>query len=183
MNSHAGAVGKCLPAQLPWIWCKCILRNFIHSKIFNLSKYREVLVTYSLLITHVQNAELNLTPVTGTTNGFIFQIINSLIESWGVRLTCLDCNECRSTSESKQSLFQQFYKKYISQNWPDTTKDKNLFNVPSNSSLLNKDLTWNQSKPMFVVSFLWPMTRFVLDNPKDALLTFCFTMSCDMQIS
>ena len=39
-----------------------------------------------------RNAALNLTPVTGTTNGFIFQIINSLIESWGVRLTCLDCN-------------------------------------------------------------------------------------------
>ena len=36
-----------------------------------------------------RNAALNLTPVTGTTNGFIFQIINSLIESWGVRLTCL----------------------------------------------------------------------------------------------
>ena len=30
-----------------------------------------------------RNAALNLTPVTGTTNGFIFQIINSLIESWG----------------------------------------------------------------------------------------------------
>ena len=30
--------------------------------------------------------------LTGTTNGFIFQMINSLIESWGVRLTCLDCN-------------------------------------------------------------------------------------------
>ena len=38
-----------------------------------------------------RNAALNLTPVTGTTNGFIFQIINSLIESWGVRLTCFDC--------------------------------------------------------------------------------------------
>ena len=39
-----------------------------------------------------RNAALNLTPVTGTTNGFIFPIINSLIESWGVRLTWLDCN-------------------------------------------------------------------------------------------
>ena len=39
-----------------------------------------------------RNAALNLIPVTGTTNGFIFQITNSLIESWGVRLTCLDCN-------------------------------------------------------------------------------------------
>ena len=39
-----------------------------------------------------RNAVLNLTLVTGTTNGFIFQIIgNSLIESCGVRLTCLDC--------------------------------------------------------------------------------------------
>ena len=39
------------------------------------------------------NSDLNLTLVTGTTNGFIFQIINSLIESWGVRLTCFDCNK------------------------------------------------------------------------------------------
>ena len=38
-----------------------------------------------------RKAALNLTPVTGTTNGFIFQIINSLIESWGVRLTWFDC--------------------------------------------------------------------------------------------
>ena len=30
--------------------------------------------------------DFRLTPVTGTTNGFIFQIINSLIESWGGRL-------------------------------------------------------------------------------------------------
>ena len=31
-----------------------------------------------------RNADLNLTPVMGTTNGFIFQVINSLIESfWG----------------------------------------------------------------------------------------------------
>ena len=35
---------------------------------------------------------MNLTLVAGTTNGFIFQIINSLIESWRVCLTCLDCN-------------------------------------------------------------------------------------------
>ena len=37
------------------------------------------------------NSDLNLTLVTGTTNGFIFQIIgNSVIESCGVRLACLD---------------------------------------------------------------------------------------------
>ena len=40
-----------------------------------------------------RNAALNLTPVTGTANGFIFQIINSLIESWGVRLTWFDCKK------------------------------------------------------------------------------------------
>ena len=39
-----------------------------------------------------RNVALNLTPVTGTTNGFIFQIINSLIEPLGVRLTWFDCN-------------------------------------------------------------------------------------------
>ena len=45
-------VMKFLPAPFSWIRCKCLLRNLIHSKIFNLTKYREVLVKYSLLITH-----------------------------------------------------------------------------------------------------------------------------------
>ena len=48
------AVRKFEPTQFPRIWRKCLLRNFIHSKIFNLSKYREVLMTYSLLITHAE---------------------------------------------------------------------------------------------------------------------------------
>ena len=48
------AVMKFLPAPFSWIWCKCLLRNLIHSKIFNLTKYREVLVKYSLLITHAE---------------------------------------------------------------------------------------------------------------------------------
>ena len=39
-----------------------------------------------------KNADLNLTLVSGATNAFIFQIINSLIESCGVCLTGLDCN-------------------------------------------------------------------------------------------
>ena len=38
------------------------------------------------------NSNLNLTLVTGTTNRLIFQIINSLIESWGVHLTRFACN-------------------------------------------------------------------------------------------
>ena len=41
-----------VPPQFPWIWCKCLLGNLIHSKIFNLTKYREVLIKDSLLITH-----------------------------------------------------------------------------------------------------------------------------------
>ena len=36
-----------------------------------------------------RNADLNLTLVTRTTNGFIFQIINSLIESWEYALPAL----------------------------------------------------------------------------------------------
>ena len=43
-----------------------------------------------------RNADLNLTLVMGWVNGFVFQIINSLIESWGVRLNWLDC-KARST--------------------------------------------------------------------------------------
>ena len=61
-----------------------------------------------------RNAALNLTPVTGTTNGFIFQVINSLIESWGVRLTCFDCKldlgQCHSvTVKTGQAYPPRFY--------------------------------------------------------------------------
>ena len=41
-------VMKFLPAPFSWIWCKCLLRNLIHSKIFNLTKYREVLVKLNI---------------------------------------------------------------------------------------------------------------------------------------
>ena len=52
------------------------------------------------------SSELNLTPVTGTTNGFIFQIISSLIESWGgVRLTCFDCNEVDQLTAAFTEIF------------------------------------------------------------------------------
>ena len=50
-----------------------------------------------------RNAALNLTPVTGTTHGFIFQITNSLIESQGVRLTWFDCNFVISAKETLQN--------------------------------------------------------------------------------
>ena len=44
------AVMKFLPAQFPWIWCKCLWSNVICLKFFNMTKYRKVLVKYSLLI-------------------------------------------------------------------------------------------------------------------------------------
>ena len=78
------SVTKFLPAQFPWIWCKCRLR--ILSDQIKTSSRKLFTAHYAC-----SNSDLNLTPVTGTTNRFIFQIINSLIESWGVRLTCLDC--------------------------------------------------------------------------------------------
>ena len=41
-----------LRAQFPWIDVKDLEVILSNSKIFNLTKYREVLVKYSLLITH-----------------------------------------------------------------------------------------------------------------------------------
>ena len=83
------AVMKFLPAPFSWNWCKCLLRSLIHSKISNLTKYK--IFSRKIFTAHYacRNAALNLTPVTGTTNGFICQIINS---SWGVRLTWFNCN-------------------------------------------------------------------------------------------
>ena len=59
--------------------------------------YRKMFTTHYTC----KNAALNLTPVTGTTNGFIFQIINSLIESWGVRLTWFDCKLLNQNKNGK----------------------------------------------------------------------------------
>ena len=53
-----------------------------------------------------RNAALNLTPVTGTTNGFIFQIINSLIESWGVCSKAVFTVMARILERGKDTYFQ-----------------------------------------------------------------------------
>ena len=45
------SVTKFLPAQFPWIWCKCLLRHLIHSKIFNLTKCREGKLNLPWLLT------------------------------------------------------------------------------------------------------------------------------------
>ena len=60
-----------------------------------------------------RNADLNLTVVMVMTNGFIFQIINSLIECWGVRLTCLDCKALDFDWFSPQPYSHQKTAKHI----------------------------------------------------------------------
>ena len=77
-------VMRFLPAQFSWIWCKCLQSNSIHSKIFQSDRiqgrYRKKYTAHYAC----RNADLNLMLVGATTNGFIFQIIDSLMESWGV---------------------------------------------------------------------------------------------------
>ena len=61
------------------------------------------------------NADLNLTLVTGTTNGFIFQIIKSFkIQSCGVRLTCLDCKLSFRTHFRRDSVKRLQFETLIS---------------------------------------------------------------------
>ena len=78
------AVTKFLPAQFLWIWCK-----FIPFKDFQSDQIQRSCCKIFTAHYACRNSNLNLTR---TTNGVIFQIINLLIESWGLRLTCLDCN-------------------------------------------------------------------------------------------
>ena len=74
------AVTKFLPAQFLWIWCKCNLigpfKDFQSDQIQRSSC--EIFTAHYAC----KNADLNLTLVLGTTKGFSFQIINSLIEPW-----------------------------------------------------------------------------------------------------
>ena len=60
-----------------------------------------------------RNADLNLTVVRVMTNGFIFQLINSLIECWAVRLTCLDCKALDFDWFSPQPYSHQKTTKHI----------------------------------------------------------------------
>ena len=53
-----------------------------------------------------RKADLNLTLVAGTTNGFIFQIINSLIESWGVCSEAVFTVMARILERGKDTYFQ-----------------------------------------------------------------------------
>ena len=50
---------KFLPAQFPLIWCKCLRSNFIISKVFSMTKHREVLVEIFTAHYVCRNADLN----------------------------------------------------------------------------------------------------------------------------
>ena len=65
-------VMKFLLPHFSWVWCKSLRSNFLDSKIFNLTKYRDVVVEKFTFHYACRNANLNLTLVTGTTNGFLF---------------------------------------------------------------------------------------------------------------
>ena len=66
-------------------------KNFNSFKDFQSDQIQTISRKLFTALFAFRNSDLNLTLVTGTTNGFTFQIINSLIESWGVRLTCFGC--------------------------------------------------------------------------------------------
>ena len=135
------AVMKFLPAPFSWIWCKCLLRNLIHSKIFNLTKYREVLVKYSLLITHAEMPLWIWHQLRERLTDSIFQIINSVIESWGVSLTYLDCNLYNTDLFTTSIFAPQCSKAMTSQKYNfgnywicwDILKEQHLAFWPNNS--------------------------------------------------
>ena len=74
-----------------FIFNKCLWSNFIHSKIFNLTKCSEILIKYSLLITHTKEGRFEFDTSYGNYWRIQFsnnQFLNSIV---GVCLTSLDC--------------------------------------------------------------------------------------------
>ena len=92
MNSHARQLGNFYQLSFPEFDVKLMsskkLNPFKDFQSDQIQRNSRKIFTAHYACT---NAALNLTSVTGTSNGFIFQIINSLLECWGVGLTCLDC--------------------------------------------------------------------------------------------
>ena len=84
------------------------------------------------------NSDLNLTLVTGTTNGFIFRIISSLIESWGVRLTCFDCKALNCSLNLNSQLFVTQFPEIPSYSFLPKLHDLELLGIPR--IILNKCL-------------------------------------------
>ena len=65
---------------------------FIHSKIFQSDRKQRSQREKFTAHYSCKNADLNLRLVALMSNRFIFQIIDSLMQSWRVRLTFLDCD-------------------------------------------------------------------------------------------
>ena len=88
---------KFLPAKFPGIDVN-VLKQFYPFKDVQSEQIQKISHKIFTAQYTYRNANLNLTVVTGMTNRFIFQIINLSIESWRVRLTCLDCNFPKATT-------------------------------------------------------------------------------------
>ena len=65
--------------SVSWIWWKCLQRNFIYSKIFNLTEYRRYHKKFTAAHYACRDAHLNLILVVATAKGFNFRMINSLM--------------------------------------------------------------------------------------------------------
>ena len=74
---------KFLPGQFRSFDVKMSSKQFYPFKDFQSDQIQRS--SSKILTAHnaCRNANLNLTLVTGRTNGFIFQLISSLIQSWG----------------------------------------------------------------------------------------------------
>ena len=107
------------------------------------------------------NSDLNLTPVTGTTNGFIFQIINSLIESWGYAWPVLTVSKHQPIDfDLTTNQFGLFYKLVGNQGgdsiWRRLGSWRN-FDLPWRHNLKLRDFWYNINSPnvLSIVSKFW----------------------------
>ena len=92
LNSHVKSL---------WNFCRLSFLEFDRNvfteilsiqRCFSLTKYWQVCCQKFTAHCDCRNADFSLILVEATSDRFIFQIINSLMKSWGVRLTWLDCN-------------------------------------------------------------------------------------------
>ena len=122
--------------SFPWIWCKCLQSSFIHSKIFNLTKYREVLLEIFTAHYSCMNADLNLTLVTGGA---------------GKRLTCLDCN-INFIEKSSNLLFWWYWTYNV------TVGQAFLLSLTSFRIAVDKDLLLQFYFKLLLDERQWPYT-------------------------
>ena len=91
-----------------------LLRRHIHqfrkTELAVISWQPRVWIQGSLRI-HYKNADMNLKST--TTNGFSFRIINSIMESWGVHLTWLDCKLIQMFRKDRAALSFMLYPDYV----------------------------------------------------------------------